>query len=114
MVGLNTSIRFLLGDTIAPGALSKAPWLILFVLGDLSSLVRSYVGDAAVHLSHAPPNIEARQKIRASGLNLLDKVIDSGRYDRVIVVGQSLGSVIGYEILSLAWQRHADAVRDRI
>lgn len=112
--GLTEAIRFLFGYPVATGPLEKAPWLIILVGGILSTTVRSYVGDAAVYLSPSPPNIEARQKIRASGLALLDKVLASGRYDRVIVVGHSLGSVIGYDILTFAWQRHSEAVRQNI
>ena len=100
--GLTEAVRFLLGHPVAPGLLERAPWLIILVGGILSATVRSYVGDAAVYLSPSPPNIEARQKIRAAGLALLDKVVASGRYDRVIIVGHSLGSVIGYDILTFA------------
>lgn len=113
-LGAWSSAQYLLGHAVAPTPAAKAPWFLLAVLGLLSALVRSYVGDAAVYLSPAPANIEARQKIRAAGLDLLEKVMSSGRYDRVIVVGHSLGSVIGYDVLSLAWQKHFDAVRDQL
>ena len=113
-IGIWSSVQYLLGHAVAPTPAAKAPWFLLAVLGFLSALVRSYVGDAAVYLSPAPENIEARQKIRAAGLDLLDKVMTSGRYDRVIVVGHSLGSVIGYDILSLAWQKHFDQIRDKL
>lgn len=113
-LGVYSSTHFLLGYPVAPGALDKAPWFLLLVIGILSATVRSFIGDAAVYLSPTPANIEARQKIRAAGLNLLDKVIASGRYDRVIVVGHSLGSIIGYDILSLAWQKRFDDVRARL
>ncbi len=116
VVGLGTwsSVQYLLGHAVVPTPAAKAPWFLLVVLGFLSTLVRAYVGDAAVYLSPAPENIEARQKIRAAGLDLLEKVMSSGRYDRIIVVGHSLGSVIGYDVLSLAWQKRFDAVRDQL
>jgi len=114
LLGVYSSARFLLGYPIAPGLLDKAPWFLLAVLSGLSAIVRGFVGDAAVYLSPTPANIEARQKIRAAGLDLLDKVMSSGRYDRIIVVGHSLGAVIGYDVLSLAWQKHFDAVRARL
>jgi hypothetical protein len=112
--GLFEAIRYLIGHPIAASAVEKAPWLIIAAGGLLSATFRSYVGDAAVYLSPNPPNIEARQKIRAAGLALLDKVVASGRYDRIIVAGHSLGSVIGYDILTFAWQRHSEEVRSRI
>ncbi len=113
-LGTSSSAQYLLGHAVVPTQAAKAPWLMLAVLGFLSALVRSYVGDAAVYLSPAPSNIEARQKIRAAGLDLLEKVMASDRYDRIIVVGHSLGSVIGYDVLSLAWQKHFDTMRDQL
>ncbi|WP_395396834.1 hypothetical protein WBP07_29655 [Novosphingobium sp. BL-8A] len=113
-LGLWSSVQYLLGHAVVPTPAAKAPWFLLAVLGFLSALVRSYAGDAAVYFSPAPANIEARQKIRAAGLDLLENVMSSGRYDRIIVVGHSLGSVIGYDVLNLAWQKHFDAVRDQL
>lgn len=62
-------------------------------------------GDAARYLSATPDNIAARQKIREAGVDLLQKLHASQRYDRIIVLGHSLGSVIAYDVLSLAWGR---------
>lgn len=45
---------------------------------------------------------------------MLDRIAKSGRYDRIVVVGHSLGSVIGYDMLHFAWQRHVDAHRGQI
>lgn len=106
--------QFMAGEPIAASPLDRAPWLALAIVAALSALFRSYVGDAAVYLSPRPPNIEARQKIRASGLALVEKVVQSGRYDRVVIVGHSLGSVIGYDVLTFAWQRHCDRLRDHM
>lgn len=114
LFGLIELVRFLFGYGVASHPAEKIPWLLILIGGIVSATVRSYVGDAAVYLSPNPPNIEARQKIRASGLALLDRVVASGRYDRIIVVGHSLGSVIGYDILTFAWQRHIETVRKRL
>lgn len=62
-----------------------------------------YVGDAARYLSPSPQNIALRQKIRAEGVYLLRQLHDSNKYDRIIVVGHSLGSVIGYDIITRLW-----------
>jgi hypothetical protein len=62
-------------------------------------------GDAARYLSANPDNVEARQKIREAGVDLLNKLHASGNYDRIVVVGHSLGSVIGYDVLNYAWGR---------
>ncbi len=98
------------------------PWLTLpsltgtaaIVVGVLGAVVRSFVGDAAIYLNPGARTVDARNKIRASGMALLERVQKDGRYDRVIVVGHSLGSVIGYDILNLAWQRASDAFRRKV
>jgi hypothetical protein len=69
-----------------------------------------YVGDAARYLSPTPPNIGVRHAIRSAALDLLRGLHDDPtwhRYHRIIVVGHSLGSVIGYDALTHLWQeRH--------
>jgi hypothetical protein len=62
-----------------------------------------YVGDAARYLSPSPQNIALRQRIRAEGVRLLRHLHDSKSYDRIILVGHSLGSVIGYDIITRLW-----------
>lgn len=63
------------------------------------------IGDAARYLDPKPDNVARRQQIRASGVRLLEALHDSGRYDRVIVFGHSLGSVVAFDIVSIAWAR---------
>jgi hypothetical protein len=77
---------------LAGGALSAA-WL------------RPVAGDAARYLSPAPGNVAARQAIREAGVDLLGKLQATGGYDRIIVAGHSLGTVIGYDMLYYAWGR---------
>jgi hypothetical protein len=77
------------------------------ILGFASSgFAIKVVGDAARYLHVAPPNIGARRNIRKQGIALLEKLHDSGKYDRIIVVGHSLGSVIGYDILTHLWPKY--------
>lgn len=70
-----------------------------------------FVGDAARYLSPEPNNIARRQEIRGAGVRLLERLHESGRYDRIVVFGHSLGSVVAYDIVSIAWirmhRRHA-------
>ncbi len=74
----------------------------LFPLAALT--LRRIVGDAARYLHAAPTNIRERHAIRAAGLQLLHELHARG-YERIIVVGHSLGSVIGYDLLTYAWAR---------
>jgi hypothetical protein len=64
-----------------------------------------WIGDAARYLSATPKNVAVRQAIRAAGIELLEKLHRDERYDRIIVVGHSLGSVIAVDILHHFWYR---------
>lgn len=68
----------------------------------LGWIMRSIVGDAARYLHVAPTNVQSRHEIRQAGVELITE-LHNREYDRIIVVGHSLGSVIGYDILTHAW-----------
>ncbi|WP_420208241.1 hypothetical protein [Candidatus Electronema sp. JC] len=68
-----------------------------------SYLIIKYVADAARYLTPSPDNIAERNKIRAEGIKLLRSLHESGKYFRIVVVGHSLGSVIGYDIIRHLW-----------
>lgn len=77
--------------------------------GLLAGPVLLRFGDAARYLNAAPENVAERHAIRNDALRLLrrlhcDKAADgSFTYDRIVVVGHSLGSVIGYDALKFYW-----------
>lgn len=68
----------------------------------------SYLGDAARYLSPNPQNVVVREQIRADGVALLRALHNKGDYDRIIVVGHSLGSVIAYDIVGYLWHEYHD------
>ncbi len=76
----------------------------------IRGLAIDVIGDAARYLTPDPANIAHRQALRSAGVELLQRLHDSGRYDRIVILGHSLGSVIAYDILTHAWaamhQRH--------
>lgn len=82
-------------------ALAIIAWLVLRALSD--KIVLGYVADAARYLAPDPDNIAQRNAIRAEGVELLRSLHASGRYFRIVVVGHSLGSVIGYDIIRHLW-----------
>lgn len=63
-----------------------------------------YVADAARYLTPTPDNIVQRNNIRKEGLALLKSLHESGKYQRIVVVGHSLGSVVGYDLIRLLWE----------
>lgn len=69
------------------------------------NLTINVLGDAARYFQATPDNVARREAIRKAGVDLIVRLHESGRYDRIIVVGHSLGSVVAYDILTFAWQR---------
>jgi len=79
------------------------------ITGVLSYLLTGYVGDAARYTSASPENISERQKIRKEGITLLKTLHEAGefkKYEKIIIVGHSLGSIIGYDIIRHLWNEY--------
>lgn len=57
------------------------------IVGLLMRLIVPVAGDAARYFRAEPTNIEARQRIRAEGIALVDRITASGDYDRIVMVG---------------------------
>lgn len=103
LLGIPTQLRAWFTTQTAFGAV----WLA--VVGGAAMLqvvVMSYLGDAARYLSPRPANIRLRHAIRSEGMKLLRTLHERGEYDRIIVVGHSLGSVIGYDLITHLWQEY--------
>jgi hypothetical protein len=101
-------------STAALLSLGAAGLLAYIALRAMGWLGLHYVGDAARYLSPAPHNIAVRKNIRNAVMDLLSKLHEEEpmRYDSIIVVGHSLGSVIAYDALSHFWQRKHSALVD--
>lgn len=72
----------------------------------ISAFILNYVGDAARYLNPSPPNIDMRRRIRAEGIELLKRLHNCKEYERIILVGHSLGSVIAYDIARNLWPEY--------
>ena len=79
--------------------------------GAVAGWLTSGLGDAARYLDAKPANVEMRRTIRNRMVELLDYFHTSGRYERVVVVGHSLGAVIAYDAVRLLWQRRVSRER---
>lgn len=75
-------------------------------LAFFSHFLFNYLGDAARYFDPSPENIEERINIRAEGIQLLTKLHKSNKYDRIIIVGHSLGSVIAYDLIKFLWSEY--------
>lgn len=97
------------GATVAAWVAELPHFGVIWIIGAsflfiLQSFVLYWVGDAARYLSSSPQNIALRQRIRREGLRLLRQLHRSREeYDRIVIVGHSLGSVIGYDLITRLW-----------
>lgn len=61
-----------------------------------------YVGRVVRYTRATPENIAARAAIRKRGLELLNSLHDAD-YERIIVVGHSLGAILAYDLVGYFW-----------
>lgn len=87
------------GMTIYRGFFLALP--ILFFI--LHNIFIGFIGDAARYLRVHVDNIHQREQIRKQGIELLKALHKTEDYDRIILVGHSLGSVIAYDIITYLW-----------
>lgn len=73
------------------------------------AVVVPYAGRVVRYTRATPDNIAARKDIRERGLALVDE-LHKKDYQRIIVVGHSLGSILAYDLVSYFWARR-DASR---
>jgi len=77
----------------------------------VSNVMVGRFGDVVRYVKARPGNVARRQEIRKNGVDLLETLIESkdsrGRpaYDRIIVVGHSLGAIVAYDMLSYTFAR---------
>ncbi len=103
-----------------PKAEDPKPWVAVVsaLLGAAASafvsavLIRRF-GDVARYVKALPPNVEKRHRIRQTGVDLLDRLITSGDYDRIVVVAHSLGTIVAYDILAMLYAQHNRVLDDR-
>lgn len=75
-------------------------------LSAISYILQQYLGDAARYFSGSPANVKMRRDILQGGVALMKNLTALGRYDRIIVVGHSLGSVVAYDIIKHLWNEY--------
>lgn len=89
---------------------SVAGVIVLIALGWLLSktFLVPVMADSARMFSNSPVNIPNQNKIRARGLELLRDLHDPSRsekrrYDRIVILAHSLGTVVAYRLISHYW-----------
>ncbi|MBU2107134.1 MAG: hypothetical protein KKC10_11175 [Alphaproteobacteria bacterium] len=69
----------------------------------LDQFVVPYFGDVASYVQATPTTVAQRAEVRERGLKLLRELSDDPRYDRIVLVGHSLGSILAYDLLQILW-----------
>ncbi len=85
------------------GVGAAAASVAVFLGGVVLRWVAGTFVDVARYIDPRPQNIAVRHTIRAEAVRFLRKLHESGRYERIVVVGHSLGSIIGYDVVSFLW-----------
>lgn len=81
------------------------------LLGWLARTFALTVGDAANYLSNGPDSVEENELVQLPLIRMVEQLHDmdsedgSPRYERIVVVGHSLGAVIAYDAITLLWAR---------
>lgn len=79
---------------------------VIFIYCALYALfLQPYLGDAARYFRNSPGNVAVRREIRKQAVDTLDALHASGKYDRIIVVAHSLGTVVAYDMLRAYFSR---------
>ena len=79
--------------------------LVGVAVGLLTLFITSSFVDVARYWDGSPKNQKVRDDIRRGALELLQGLHDSNRYQRIIIVGHSLGTFIAYDAISLLWSQ---------
>ncbi|WP_171175641.1 hypothetical protein [Ruegeria sp. HKCCA4633] len=93
--------------------LESTPIILVFVSGFIfywiSYWMLNHLADAARYLDASPRNIVSRNEVRKLGVDFLRNLHQSDRgYNRIVLCGHSLGSIIGLDILNHFWyERHS-------
>jgi hypothetical protein len=94
-----------------------SPWCVAAACVILATYVvisvaflQPYLGDAARYFRNAPSNVAVRREIRREAVSMLERLHTSGRYDRIVVVAHSLGTVIAYDMLRAFFSRIAPSL----
>lgn len=105
-------------DTIVGGGITLSVILYLLwkfvlplVISSLKGTILNSAGDAARYMNPKTFNIEERSTIRREGIKFLKKLHErtEKKYDKIIVVGHSLGSVVAYDLIRLLWQEYHES-----
>lgn len=83
--------------------------LVAALTGTVHTMATRSFGRVVRYTRAEPDNIAARAAVRKRGLDLLRALHKDGRYDRVIIVAHSLGTILAYDLISYLWAEREEA-----
>lgn len=122
--GLAGAVLHFLPDDMAKEPRIWAAAITAVVAWFMNFLVAPYLGDVVRYVRATPSTVERRRLVRERGLALLEAIhakrldgedmwrhtgatgAEKPYYDRIVIVGHSLGSIVAYDLLQLFWERH--------
>jgi len=85
----------------------------ILIYGVLYALfLQPYLGDAARYFRNSPGNVAVRREIRKQSVDTLHALHASDKYDRIIVRGACLGTVVAYDMLRAYFSRICNNLPD--
>lgn len=78
----------------------------------VSGVLAPYLGDVAIYVQAFPGTVAKRKEARERGLALLQGLMDDDRYDRIVLVAHSLGTILAYDLLQLLWIKNCSVSLD--
>lgn len=78
----------------------------------VSTVLAPYLGDVAIYVQAFPGTVAKRKEARERGLALLQGLMDDEDYDRIVLVGHSLGTILAYDLLQLLWIKNCSTALD--
>lgn len=86
--------------------------VILIYCALYALFLQPYLGDAARYFRNSPGNVAVRRDIRKQAVDTLSSLHASGKYDRIVVVAHSLGTVVAYDMLRAYFSRICNHLPD--
>lgn len=87
--------------------------VVLAVVAALTTIIHQLAtksfGRVVRYTRAQPDNIAARAAVRERGLELLRALHSENKYDRVILVAHSLGTILAYDLVSYFWAEREEA-----
>ncbi len=110
IVGVLPAVLMWLSDIFGFTAFGVPKWILTvwaaLVSYAVSRFLLPFLGDVADYVRATPDTVGRRSAVRERALGLLRKLNDDPTYDRIVVVGHSLGSVIAYDLLQILWAEY--------